>query len=105
MKIKLFKLLISVAVLVAVPKIGAIAQETPPSEPHVYPEDFVADYLEDCRQLAMAEDLTAQEADTLCLCTIERFQAEYSFEEYQQLDQETKEEIGYDCFDEILYED
>ncbi|ELR98361.1 hypothetical protein GLO73106DRAFT_00021910 [Gloeocapsa sp. PCC 73106] len=79
----------------------AIAQATP----SVYPEDFVTDYLEECRQLALAEDLTTEEADVLCACTIESFQAQYSFEEYQQLSQETKEDIGYICFEEILYED
>ncbi|TVQ46108.1 MAG: hypothetical protein EA365_06395 [Gloeocapsa sp. DLM2.Bin57] len=80
------------------------AQESQPT-PHVYPEDFVTDYLADCRELAIAEGLLPEDADILCQCTIDKFQAQYSFEEYEQLSQEAKEEVGYDCFDELLFED
>ena len=85
--------------------VKVLAQETQTTTKHIYPEAFVSDYLAECQKLAIAEDLLPEDAKTLCDCTINSFQEKYSFEEYKQLDQETKEEVGYDCFDQILYED
>lgn len=85
--------------------VKVLLQETQSTTKHIYPEAFVSDYLAECQKLAIAEKLLPEEAKILCDCTINSFQEKYSFEEYQQLDQETKEEVGYDCFDQLLYED
>ena len=98
------KLLLSFGLLM-IPSGLVLAQETQPTTKHIYPQDFVSDYLAECQELAIAEDLLPEDAKILCDCTINSFQNKYSFEEYQQLDQETKEEVGYDCFDQLLYED
>lgn len=88
----------------------AVAQdaelEQPPVNPkHVYPPEFVQEYLQECRELAIAEGLLPEDAQILCECTIKTFQEQYSYQDYQQLDQAVKEEVGYDCFDQILYEE
>jgi len=84
---------------------GVFAQETPLTPKHEYPQDFITQYMEDCREMAIAEGLLPEDAEIVCTCTLDRFQQQYSYEEYQQLPQETKEEVGYDCFDELLYEE
>lgn len=99
----LLQITLSIFLLLFIPG-KVFAQESQPT-PYVYPEDFVTDYLTDCRELAIAEGLLAEDADILCQCTIDKFQKQYSFEEYEQLPQEVKEEVGYDCFDELLFED
>ncbi len=69
-----------------------------------YPPDFIDDYMNSCTQLA-AEELPQEEAKQLCTCTINQFQAQYTLDEFKKLAPEAKEDVGYSCFEEILYEE
>jgi hypothetical protein len=88
----------------------AIAQQ--PNR-HQYPVDFVTDYMKDCHKSVVARDIPAEEADTLCKCTLNKFQSQYSVSEFQTLVRNSKKdkkaagkltEVGNTCFEQILYE-
>lgn len=81
---------------------------------HQYPEEFKQSYAQECIQTSMTEGLTEQEAQKLCNCTIDKFQSQYSLEEFQQLTTASRQdkkaetalvEVGQVCFEEILYEE
>ncbi|MGK7875508.1 MAG: hypothetical protein AB4426_20070 [Xenococcaceae cyanobacterium] len=82
--------------------------------PNPSPQYSFDDYKKECIQRSMAEGLPLEEAETLCTCTINEFQARYTIEEFKKLTQEAKEneeaaemltEVGYSCFEEILFEE
>jgi hypothetical protein len=78
-----------------------------------YPPEFVQDYSQECLQTSMLEGLEAPEARKLCRCTIDKFQNQYTLEEFKQLTaksatdqtaENTLVEVGQVCFEQILYE-
>jgi hypothetical protein len=88
----------------------AIAQQP---ERHQYPANFVADYMKDCHKSVIARDIPVEEADTLCKCTLNKFQSQYSVSEFQTLVRNSKKDkktaskltdVGNACFEQILYE-
>ena len=93
---------------------AAVAKDTPGSnaiEP--YPPEFVQDYSQECLQTSMGEGLEATEARTLCRCTINEFQNQYTLEEFKRLTaksatdktaENTLIEVGQVCFEQVLYE-
>lgn len=95
-------LLVTSLMILPVPVLSETSDST---TVHSYPEDFLEEYFVECRKLAIAEGLSEEDAQVLCDCTINKFQSQYSFEEYQQLTPEQREEIGYACFEDILYEE
>jgi hypothetical protein len=88
----------------------AIAQQ---SSAHKYPATFVSDYMKDCQKSVVARDIPAEEAVTLCNCTLDRFRSQYSLTEFQALVRDAKKDkkaanqltkVGNACFEKILYE-
>ena len=78
-----------------------------------YPPEFIEEYTTECMQTSIGEGLAEAEAETLCDCTIDKFQNKYKLEEFKQLtidsannDQAkaTLVEVGQICFEQILYE-
>ncbi|WP_036480301.1 hypothetical protein [Myxosarcina sp. GI1] len=78
-----------------------------------YPPEFVRKYSQECLQTSMAEGLEAAEAKKLCSCTLNKFQQQYSFQEFKQLtiasntdpaSQDALVQTGQVCFEELLYE-
>jgi hypothetical protein len=84
--------------------LAALAQ-TNNNNPNKYPQTFVDEYMTTCLQRATQEGLEEQDRRQLCACTLTKFQASYSMEQFKKLSQSTREDIGYQCLDEILYED
>ena len=86
----------------------ARAQETTP--PHQYPQDAIANILADCR--AETEKILPPDVvEPLCQCVIAEFQAQLSYDEYQQLvkqaetednDPDVLAEIGEECAVNVL---
>jgi len=109
MKIQQLSLIITL--LLTLYPFKTLAQETANNQ---YPEDFVNQYMTDCKERALSEGVPPEDADTFCICTLNKFQSQYTFEEFKQLTSDSKEnqdaadnlsEVGYVCFDEILFED
>ncbi|MDJ1184815.1 hypothetical protein [Roseofilum casamattae] len=81
----------------------AVAQET--TTPHQYPQDAIAEILADCHT-ETEKILPPDVVEPLCQCVIAEFQAQLSYDEYQQLveqaetegdDPEVLAEIGEEC--------
>ncbi len=78
-----------------------------------YPAEFVRDYNQECIQTSLEEGLEESEAKRLCDCTINEFEQQYNFQEFQQLTAASTTdkkaatalvEVGQFCFEQILYE-
>lgn len=78
-----------------------------------YPQQQVRNYMKNCTQQAVAQKMSPQTAQTLCTCTLNKFQAQYTSQQLEKLMQEAPKneeaadkltEVGYVCLDEILYE-
>ncbi len=76
-----------------------------------YPQEIVKAYLNGCSQRSVQEGLTQQQAKIVCQCTINRFQSQYSFDQFLKLytqAQKTKEspdefvDVGIDCATQLL---
>ena len=76
-----------------------------------YPQKIVKAYLNGCSQRSVQEGLTQQQAEIVCQCTINRFQSQYSFDQFLKLytqAQKTKEspdefvDVGIDCATQLL---
>ena len=108
---KLFSLL---TLLLLIPSSFTMARaQTEEEFAETYPPEFVSDYSQECVQTSMGEGLEATEAETLCGCTLNEFQKEYTLDEFKKLTaasatDETAEntliEVGQICFESILYE-
>ncbi|CAD5959980.1 hypothetical protein PCC9214_03122 [Planktothrix tepida] len=82
-----------------------------PKPKYQYPQEIVNTYISSCRQRSIQEGLTEQQAKTVCQCTINRFQSQYSFEQFLKIytqAQKTKEspdefvDVGIDCATQLL---
>ncbi len=85
----------------------AVEQESSDSQKsgsNKYPQNFIANYTNECMELA-GEDLAQEDAQILCQCTLTEFQTRYTHEQYEQLPQETKEDVGLFCLEKLLYPD
>ena len=92
----------------------AVAEGTTnPAQTNQYSAEFVQNYDRECIQTSMSEGLAQTDAQSLCDCTMEEFQRQYSMEEFEQLtlasatDEEAQTalvEVGQFCFEQILYE-
>lgn len=106
---------ILLAVSTMIPGTSLVAQANSQNTKAAYPKSFVEEYLKRCIRRSMAEGLPEEEAGKVCSCTINRFQARYSLTEFKTLTQaadnqngaavQALREVGYACFDDILYED
>lgn len=80
-----------------------------------YPQEFVADYMNNCTKSATTRGLPPEMAPELCSCTIAKFQTQYTVDQFAQLRQQADEnepevvdnflEVGFECLESILYED
>jgi hypothetical protein len=81
-----------------------------------YPKSFVEEYIKKCVRQSIAEGLPAEDARKVCDCTINRFQARYTLTEFKTIARaseseqngaavEALREVGYACFEDILFED
>lgn len=86
-----------------------IAQQTSKNQ---YPQDFVVDYMKTCTKRATSQGLVQDDANTMCSCTLNKFQSQYSVEQFKKLRQDSQNnqeaaqilsEVGYSCLDQILY--
>jgi hypothetical protein len=93
-----------------------IAEANSPNAKASYPKSFVEEYIKKCMRRSIAEGLPAEDARKVCDCTINRFQARYSFTEFQTITKaaenqqngaavEALREVGYACFEDILFEE
>jgi uncharacterized membrane protein len=82
-----------------------VQAQTNTTSQHKYPQSFVNEYMTTCLQRAAQEGLEEQDRYKLCSCTLNQFQARYSLEQFKKLAQSTREDIGYQCLNNILYED
>jgi hypothetical protein len=94
----------------ATERLNAVAQ-TNTANP--YPPEYVREYTEDCIKASMTEGLLEEEAKTLCTCTLNRFQQQYTLDEFKKLTEASKTDrtaadalvtVGESCLEEILYE-
>lgn len=119
MKTKLALLFIgSLIVTIFTPVSWSVAEEiidtTDSSETtHQYPQDYVQNYLQDCMQTAMKEGLVEEDAQTLCNCTLNKFQQKYSLTAFKQLTAASQTddraatsliEVGESCLETILFQ-
>ncbi|MDJ0556156.1 MAG: hypothetical protein QNJ68_17315 [Microcoleaceae cyanobacterium MO_207.B10] len=57
-----------------------------------YPQDFADAYQASCKINAVTEGLSTEEAETLCNCTLSKFQSQYNLVKFQELLAEAAEE-------------
>ncbi len=57
-----------------------------------YPQDFAETYQASCKFNAVAKGLSQEQADTLCSCTLNQFQSQYTLEKFQKLLKESAKE-------------
>lgn len=78
-----------------------------------YPAEYVREYMEDCAKASIAEGLPEEDAKTLCTCTLNQFQKQYTLDEFKKLTEASKTDrtaadalvtVGESCLEEILYE-
>ncbi|MDJ0688767.1 MAG: hypothetical protein QNJ41_09665 [Xenococcaceae cyanobacterium MO_188.B32] len=81
--------------------------------PARYPQDYVREYLQDCIQTAKEEGLVEKDAQTLCNCTLDKFQQKYTLTEFKQLTAASQTddraatsliEVGELCLETILFQ-
>ncbi len=85
------------------------------TEPNQYPQEFVADYMNNCTKSATTRGLPPEMAPELCSCTIAKFQTQYTVDQFAQLRQQADEnepevvdnfqEVGFECLESMLYEE
>lgn len=102
------------ALFVLIASEGISAQNAPESQKsYQYPDEFVRGYAQECMQTSMAEGLAEVEAKQLCNCTLDKFQSQYSLDEFKELTansvsdkkaEATLIEVGQVCFEQMLYE-
>lgn len=75
-----------------------------------YPKNLIDDYMKSCRQSAVKQGVSQQQAEQLCACTINRFQAQFTLDQFKALTlqaQQTGEtpevftEIGVACAEQL----
>jgi hypothetical protein len=75
-----------------------------------YPQDFINDYMRSCKQSAVKQGVSQQLAEKLCTCTINRFQARFSLEQFKTLSRQAQQngeppevftEIGEACAEQL----
>ena len=91
----------------------AVAEGSTDSQPaEQYSAEFVQSFNQECIETSLAEGLGEAEAKTLCDCTINEFERQYSQTEFQQLTAAAATdtaaetaliEVGQFCFEQILY--
>lgn len=80
------------------------------SENNEYPQDFADAYQASCKINAVTEGLSTEAAETLCNCTLNKFQSQYTLERFQELlakaaKEETPEElieVGELCAEQLI---
>lgn len=75
-----------------------------------YPQNFINDYMKSCRQSAVKQGVSQQQADQLCTCTINRFQSRFTLDQFRALRQQAQQtretpevftEIGLACAEQL----
>ncbi|MGV2831169.1 hypothetical protein [Myxosarcina sp. GI1(2024)] len=105
----------SVISLTAIAASSLLVGQNPPDPSFVeqYPPEFIRNYSQECVRTSIAEGLEEAEANKLCDCTLDKFQQQYTLEEFKELtiasntDQVSQDaliETGQVCFEELLYE-
>lgn len=94
----------------ATERLNAVAQTNTAVQ---YPPEYTREYMQDCVEASMVEGLPKEEAKTLCTCTLNRFQQQYTLDEFKKLTEASKTDrtaadalitVGESCMEEILYE-
>ncbi|MBE9127509.1 MULTISPECIES: hypothetical protein [unclassified Coleofasciculus] len=76
-----------------------------------YPPQVVTNYMRGCQQSAVNGGLSEAQAERVCACTINRFQARFTIEQFRELLQRAREtggqpqelvEIGQACAQEVF---
>lgn len=89
---------------------AALAQSQQPTSSNQYPTPVVEDYLEGCQRKAVNAGIPESLVKNFCSCTLNKLQARYTAEEFQQLrDRATTAsetpkpftEVGMACFGEL----
>ena len=84
-----------------------IAQQRRPNH---YPPDFINDYMRSCKQSALKQGVSQQLAEKLCTCTLDRFQARFTLEQFKTLSRQAEQngeppevftEIGEACAEQL----
>ena len=52
---------------------------------NTYPQEFVDGYMTECQEGAVAGNMTEEQAQQLCGCMIDQFQAEYTITELREV--------------------
>jgi uncharacterized membrane protein len=106
----------SLLILFSIAPTNSLLAETPAAPAkfkETYPQEFAQSYLQECRQTSLEEGLAEVEAKNLCGCTLNKFQQQYTLQEFKQLTaaaaqdttaENTLVEVGQGCLEEILYE-
>lgn len=111
LKMKIQQLSLFITLLLALSPFETMAQETPKNQ---YPEDFVQQYMADCKERSVTEGVPPEDTETFCTCTLNEFQSQYTLEQFKKLTADSKEnqdaadalsEVGFSCFEPILYEE
>lgn len=88
----------------------AFAQTSQPQPKYQYPQQLVNAYVAGCTQRSIQENLTQQQAASICQCMINQFQSRYSADQFLKMysqAQKAKEspdefvDIGLDCAERI----
>lgn len=75
-----------------------------------YPPDFINDYMRNCKQSAVKQGVSQQLAEKLCTCTVNRFQARFTLEQFKTLSRQAQQngeppevftEIGEACAEQL----
>ncbi|MGB3405131.1 MAG: hypothetical protein WBA77_20785 [Microcoleaceae cyanobacterium] len=55
------------------------------SDSHQYPEAEQQAYLSACQQVTVEQGFSQQQAQNLCVCTLDQFKTKYSLEQFREL--------------------
>ncbi|HEY9600174.1 MAG TPA: hypothetical protein V6C85_01080 [Allocoleopsis sp.] len=89
------------------PKPQTLAQQ---QRQNRYPQDFINDYMRSCKQSAVKQGVSQQLAEKLCTCTINRFQARFTLDQFKALSRQAQQngeppevftEIGEACAEQL----
>lgn len=82
----------SLTVTVTVSTMAAAESPSYQQQPrNAYPQEFVSNYVSNCRERSQRSGLTPQQAQTICQCTIFEYQDRFSIEEFVDIVQQLQE--------------
>jgi hypothetical protein len=100
-QIAFFNALLFTLSLISYLNLSAVYAGNTGTTPNRYPKDFVDSFMKDCLQATSKQGLSQTDGKKLCTCTLNKFQAQYTLEQYRRLSRDAKEEVGYACAEEF----